>query len=135
MKVVRMRVGVVAGVMGVAAVAAVGVAPGVGAMVTQVGMAPGISFGSSTNYGTGCRYQARATVTDVVQPVVFYDNGIPFAVTRPSGGTALVDWVPATPGLHTISAVQAPDDRIVAGVDIRVGNGMHVGNGCVVGNG
>ncbi|MFI9400789.1 hypothetical protein [Nocardia sp. NPDC052316] len=135
MKAVRMRVGAVAGVVGVAAVAAVCAAPGAGATVTRVGLAPGLSFGSSTNYGTGCKYQARAAVTDAVQPVVFYDNGIPFAVTRPSGGTALVDWVPATAGLHTISAVQAPDDRIIAGVDMRVGTGMHVGNGCVVVNG
>ncbi|KAA8888482.1 hypothetical protein F3087_15860 [Nocardia colli] len=124
-----MRVGVVAGMVGAAAVCAM---PGAGATVTQVGMSPGINFGSATNYGTGCTYQAKAKLTDVVQPVVFYDNGIPFAVVKPSGGVALVDWVPATQGLHTISAVQAPDDSVVASVDLRVGNGVHLGYGCNV---
>ncbi|MBF6543671.1 hypothetical protein [Nocardia brasiliensis] len=125
----RMRIGVVAGVFGVAAALAV---PTAGATVTQVSMYPGINFGLATNYGTGCTYTARAAVTDVTQPVVFYDNGVPFAVVRPSGGTALSDWVPATEGPHTISAVQAPDDRIVASVDLRVGRGVHLGYGCNV---
>ncbi|MFI6047177.1 hypothetical protein ACIA8C_36540 [Nocardia sp. NPDC051321] len=124
-----MRIGVVAGMVGAAVVCAT---PGAGATATQVRMTPGINFGSATNYGTGCTYQAQAKVTDVVQPVVFYDNGIPFALVKPSGGVALVDWVPATQGLHTISAVQAPDDSVVASVDVRVGTGVHLGYGCNV---
>ncbi|MEU7214341.1 hypothetical protein [Nocardia iowensis] len=131
----RMRVGAVAGAFGAAVVATVGAASGAGATVTQMGMSPGISVGSATNYGTGCTYQARATVTDVIEPVVFYDNGVAFAVARPSGGVALVTWVPTTPGPHTISAVQAPDDTIVASLDLRVGTGMHLGYSCIVSGG
>ncbi|WP_433658160.1 hypothetical protein ACQPW1_40080 [Nocardia sp. CA-128927] len=129
---IRMRVGAVAGIVGIAAVAALSAVPNAGATVTQIGMLPGINAGSATNYGTGCSYQARATLTDVVQPVVFYDNAVPFAVVKPSGGTALADWVPATQGLHTISAVQAPDDSVIASVDVRVGTGVHLGYGCNV---
>ncbi|WP_405161411.1 hypothetical protein OG203_34455 [Nocardia sp. NBC_01499] len=124
-----MRVGAVAGMIGAAAVCAM---PSAGATVTQVRMSQGVNVGSATDYGTGCTYQARAALTDVVQPVVFYDNGVPFAVAKPSGAVALVDWVPATQGLHTISAVQAPDDIVVASADVRVGTGVHLGYACNV---
>ncbi|WP_141718048.1 hypothetical protein [Nocardia altamirensis] len=128
----RGRVGVVVGVFGVAAAATVCVVPTAGAVATQVSIHPGLNVGSSTNYGTGCTYQARAAVTDVVQPVAFYDNGVRFAVVAPSGGTALVNWVPATEGPHTISAVQSPDFSIVASMDVHVGRGVHVAEGCNV---
>ncbi|MGO4615492.1 hypothetical protein AB4305_14030 [Nocardia sp. 2YAB30] len=124
-----MRAGAVAAVFGAAAICTV---PSAGATVTQVGMYPGLDFGSATNYGTGCTYTARATVTDVVAPVAFYDNGVPFGVVRPSGGVALIDWVPATPGIHTVSAVQEPDAPFIASIDIRVGNGVHLGYACTV---
>ncbi|WP_159847871.1 hypothetical protein [Nocardia sp. CY41] len=126
----RKRVAAVAAAIGTgAAVASAGAA---GATVTQVGMYPGINFGLVTNYGTGCTYTARATVTDTVAPVTFYDNGIAFGVVRPSGGVALIDWVPATPGPHTVSAVQEPVAPYVAGIDLRVGEGVHLGYACVV---
>ncbi|MBF6466903.1 Ig-like domain repeat protein [Nocardia beijingensis] len=126
----RKRVAAVAAAIGAgAAVASAGAA---GATVTQVGMYPGINFGLVTNYGTGCTYTARATVTDTVAPVTFYDNGIPFGVVRPSGGVALIDWVPATPGPHTVSAVQEPVAPYVAGIHLRVGEGVHLGYACVV---
>ncbi|MEU4344874.1 hypothetical protein AB0H00_27040 [Nocardia sp. NPDC023852] len=124
-----MRVGAIAAVFGAAAMCAV---PSAGATVTQVGTYPGLDFGLATNYGTGCTYTARATVTDVVAPVVFYDNGVPFGVVRPSGGVALIDWVPATPGIHTVSAVQEPDAPFAASTDIRVGTGVHLGYACTV---
>ncbi|BDT96390.1 MULTISPECIES: hypothetical protein [Nocardia] len=127
-----MRKRVAASAAAIGAGAAVVSAVSAGATVTQVGMYPGINFGLVTNYGTGCTYTARATVTDTVAPVTFYDNGIPFGVVRPSGGVALIDWVPATPGPHTVSAVQEPYTPYVAGIDLRVGEGVHLGYACVV---
>ncbi|MEV0247732.1 hypothetical protein AB0H76_14155 [Nocardia sp. NPDC050712] len=126
---VRARVGVVAVVC--AAVALLG-APGAEATATHIRVMPDINFGSSTNYGVGCSYTIQALVTDAVAPVYFYDNGIPLSAQRPTGGTALLKWVPATPGPHTISVVQAPDDVITAAVEVRVGTGTHLGYGCLV---
>ncbi|MBF6202656.1 Ig-like domain repeat protein [Streptomyces gardneri] len=127
----RIRVGAVAAIVATAAVV-LGGHPSAGATVTQVEMYPDINFGLVTNYGTGCTYTARATLTDSITPVVFYDNGIPFGVVRPSGGVALIDWVPATPGPHTISAVQQPETPYVASLDLRVGQGVHLGYACAV---
>ncbi|MFE7746942.1 hypothetical protein [Nocardia sp. NPDC057455] len=127
----RRRIGATAAAIGAIAAVTMG-GPSAGATVTQVGMYPGINFGSVTNYGTGCTYTARATVTDIVAPVVFYDNGVPFGVVRPSGGVALIDWVPATQGPHTISAVQEPYAPYVASIDLPVGEGVHLGYACVV---
>ncbi|MGK8490021.1 hypothetical protein [Nocardia asiatica] len=128
----RRRGGAVAAAIGAVAAITMGEPPSAGATVTQVGMYPGVNFGMATNYGTGCLYTARATVTDVVAPVVFYDNGVPFGVVRPSGGVALIDWVPATQGPHTISAVQEPYAPYVASIDLRVGEGVHLGYACAV---
>lgn len=128
----RMRVGAAATVFGAAVAVTIGGMPTAGATVTQVGMYPGVNYGLGTNYGTGCTYTARATVTDVVTPVVFYDNGVPFGVVRPSGAVALINWVPATPGPHTVSAVQGPDASFVARIDITVGTGVHLGYACAV---
>lgn len=128
----RRRIGATAAALGAVAAVAMADPPSAGATVTQVGMYPGLNFGLVTNYGTGCTYTARATVTDVVAPVVFYDNGIPFGVVRPSGGVALIDWVPATQGPHTVSAVQEPDAPYVASIDLPVGEGIHLGYACVV---
>ncbi|MEU7628688.1 hypothetical protein AB0C34_01700 [Nocardia sp. NPDC049220] len=127
-----MRVGAVAAVFGAAVAVMMGAAPTTRGTVTQVGMYPGVNFGSATNYGSGCTYTARAAVTDAVSPVVFYDNGVPFGMVRPSGGVALIDWVPAAPGAHTVSAIQEPDGSAVASIDIQVGNGMHLGYACAV---
>ncbi|MGK8523705.1 hypothetical protein ACRS6B_20150 [Nocardia asteroides] len=127
----RRRVGAIAAI-GAGAAVMLGGQPGAAATVTHVGMYPGINFGLVTNYGTGCTYTARAAVTDTLAPVVFSDNGIPFGVVRPSGGVALIDWVPATPGPHTISAVQEPETPYVASIDVRVGEGVHLGYACVV---
>ncbi|MEV6255597.1 hypothetical protein AB0L97_20290 [Nocardia sp. NPDC051911] len=128
----RKGVAAIAAAIGTGAAVALACPPVAGATVTQVGMYPGINFGLATNYGTGCTYTARATVTDIVTPVTFYDNGILFGVVRPSGGVALIDWVPATPGPHTVSAVQEPYAPYVAGIDLRVGEGVHLGYACVV---
>lgn len=107
-------------------------APQAAASATRVGVLPDLAYGMATNYGTSCSYTIQAFVTDAVQPVYFYDNGAPLATVRPTGGVALLKWVPPTPGHHTISVVQVPDTTRVASVTVPVGNGVHVGHGCLV---
>ncbi|WP_280203875.1 hypothetical protein [Nocardia farcinica] len=93
---------------------------------------PNLTWGIDSDYGTGCTATIQAFVTDPVAPVYFYDNGIPLATVRPTGGVALVTWVPATPGMHRISAGQAPDAVAAVAVDVWTGVGTPVGYGCVV---
>ncbi|NNH74304.1 hypothetical protein HLB23_31400 [Nocardia uniformis] len=123
-------------VAGVAALvgAAVLAAPNAAGTATRVGVEPGISFGPATNYGTGCSYPVNAYVNDPVTPVVFYDNGIAFAVAHPSGAIATAHWAPATPGAHRLQVIQhsAPGEDVVPYVDLRVGTGLHSGSGCIV---
>ncbi|WP_194818126.1 hypothetical protein [Nocardia sp. XZ_19_385] len=127
-----LRVGVVAAVCAAMSATALLGAPGAGATATRLGIFADINVGSATNYGTGCTYTVQAFVTDPVAPVYFYDNGIPLNTIKPTGGVAILKWVPATTGLHTLGAVQVPDDIITATVDVRVGTGQHLGYGCVV---
>lgn len=104
------------------------------AATTQVGAMPDLSFGMATNYGNGCHYTLQANVTDPSAPVSFYDNGAPIGVARPGGAYALIGWVPASAGHHTLTAVQAgqPAEMPVASLDLPVGNGIPIGFGCVV---
>lgn len=83
---------------GIGAVALTVLAAPAAATATQVGAEPGPSFGSATNYGTGCSYVINGYVDDPSTPVVFYDNGIQFAVAEPTGAHATGRWTPATPG-------------------------------------
>lgn len=126
---------VAAGFAALTAAAVVG-APNASATATQVGVEPGISFGSATNYGTGCTYAVNVYVDDPVTPVVLYDNGIPFAVAKPSGAIATGHWTPGTTGGHRLEAIQhsAPGDDVVPYIDLRVGTGLHTGSGCNVFN-
>ncbi|MFC9997061.1 hypothetical protein [Nocardia sp. NPDC127526] len=105
-----------------------------GATATQVGVDPGISFGSATNYGTGCTYMVNGYVDDPTTPVVFYDNGIPFAWARPSGRIAEVRWTPRTQGPHRLQVVQhsGPGEDVFPYVDVHVGQGVNAGSGCNV---
>ncbi|WP_228001010.1 hypothetical protein [Nocardia australiensis] len=116
-----------------ATTAAIAVAtPSAGAAVRQLGVFPENSYGLATNYGTGCHYTLRANLTQAVDPVYFYDNGVPLGSTAPQGGVAFYTWSPTTPGVHTLSALQLPNNDIVATVDIRVATGVPVGWACVV---
>ncbi|MBB5918693.1 hypothetical protein BJY24_007605 [Nocardia transvalensis] len=104
------------------------------AAVTQVAATPDMSVGVATNYGTGCNYTLRAVVDDPSAPVTFFDNGAPIGRIRPSGATALTQWVPATQGSHTLTAVQdgQPAERPVANLVLPVGTGAHLGYSCAV---
>ncbi|MGW0247482.1 hypothetical protein ACWDYH_12675 [Nocardia goodfellowii] len=126
------RLGVVAAACAAAALLG---PPTAGATVTRIGVFADTNVGSATNYGTGCTHTVQAFVTDPVAPVYFYDNGIPLATIEPSGGVAILKWVPATPGTHTLSAVQVPDDRVTATIALRVGVGTHIGYSCIVNGG
>ncbi|GAA5069385.1 hypothetical protein [Nocardia callitridis] len=131
-KITTARVGAAVAVFATATAVLSVAMPTASATVTKVGALPGMHYGVGTNYGTGCEYTVVARVTDPVEPVAFYDNGIPLPVVRPSGGEALLQWVPATPGPHTLSAVQGSEQTPLASVDLRVGTGSHVAHACVV---
>ncbi|MFQ6394412.1 hypothetical protein ACLMAJ_13225 [Nocardia sp. KC 131] len=116
-----------------AATAAISFAtPTAGAAVRQLGVFPDNAYGMATNYGTGCAYTLEAILTQAVDPVFFYDNGVALGGIAPSGGVAHFTWTPTTVGRHTLAALQLPNNTIVATVDIRVGTGAHVGWSCVV---
>ncbi|MFB7717694.1 hypothetical protein [Nocardia sp. NPDC056100] len=128
--------GRIAGPLAVAALA-IGVtalAAPAGATATRVGAEPGLSFGSASSYGTGCGYMINAYVDDPSTPVVFYDNGIQFAVARPSGALAQARWTPATVGPHRITVVQhsAPGEDVVPWLDLTAATGLSSGSGCYV---
>ncbi|MCP2293744.1 hypothetical protein SAMN04244553_0321 [Nocardia amikacinitolerans] len=128
----RIRAAVVASACAGAAAIALAAAPGAHATATGIGVLPDLGYGLATNFGTGCGYTIQAFVTDPVASVSFYDNGIPLATVAPTGGVALLKWVPATPGWHTISVAQVPDQVTTAATAVPVGTGMHVGHGCAV---
>lgn len=113
---------------------AIATAASAGATATRLGAEPGISFGSATNYGTGCTYALNGRVDDPVTPVVFYDNGIPFATVVPSGSLAQAHWTPATPGPHHLQIVQpaGAGADVMPYVDLFVGTGTLTGSGCIV---
>lgn len=119
---------------GIGAVALTVLAAPAAATATQVGAEPGPSFGSATNYGTGCSYVINGYVDDPSTPVVFYDNGIQFAVAEPTGAHATGRWTPATPGAHRITIVQhtAPGEDVIPWLDLTVGTGLPTGSGCNV---
>ncbi|MFF2552272.1 hypothetical protein ACFVUS_14795 [Nocardia sp. NPDC058058] len=128
--------GHIAGPLAVAAfaIAATALAAPAGGTATRVGAEPGLSFGSATSYGTGCGYMINAYVDDPSTPVVFYDNGIQFAVARPSGALAQARWTPATVGPHRITVVQhsAPGEDVVPWLDLTAATGLSSGSGCYV---
>ncbi|QLY30247.1 hypothetical protein H0264_34710 [Nocardia huaxiensis] len=110
------------------------VAAPAGATATRVGLEPGISFGMATNYGTSCTYTVNGYVDDPSTPVGFYDNGVLFAVAKPSGGLAQAKWMPATTGAHRIEILQqsVPGADVVPYVDVHVETGVNAGSGCNV---
>ncbi|WP_157107303.1 hypothetical protein [Nocardia grenadensis] len=109
-------------------------APPAGATVRQVSVTPDLNAGIRTNYGTGCSYTVRAWLTEAVTEVTFLDNGVPFATVGPDGGgLALVHWVPAYEGDHTLQAVQPTGGSDPAPyVRVFVGRGEHIGYACWV---
>jgi hypothetical protein len=58
-------------------------------------------------------------------------------VAPPGGAYALITWVPAVPGQHTLSAVQAgqPVQMPAATLVLPVGTGIHLGYSCLVAGG
>ncbi|MGW5387078.1 hypothetical protein [Nocardia sp. NPDC003963] len=104
------------------------------ATVREVSVTPDLNAGIRTNYGTGCSYTVRAWLSETVTEVTFLDNGVPFATVPPAGGgLALVHWVPAYEGDHTLRAVQPTGGNDQAPyVQVFVGRGEHIGYACWV---
>ncbi|GAA5092145.1 hypothetical protein [Nocardia iowensis] len=108
-------------------------APAAPAAVTAIGLAPGMSFGTSTAYGTNCTYIATATATpgDVigfVDPLGTFDPA--GWITVPSSGTVTARWTPLVPGNHTVYAVHNSNAWVSTAA--TVGNGVNLGFACVV---
>lgn len=108
-------------------------APAAPAAVTAVGVAPGLSFGSSTAFGTSCSYIATATAApgDVVG---FFDATGVFDpggwITVPPSGTVTAKWTPLVAGNHTVFAVHNSGAFVSA--TATVGNGVPLGPVCLV---
>ncbi|MFI6044827.1 hypothetical protein ACIA8C_24580 [Nocardia sp. NPDC051321] len=108
-------------------------APAAPAAVSAVGVAPGLSFGSSTSFGTNCTYIATATAApgDVVG---FFDATGTFDpggwLTVPSSGTVTAKWTPRLPGNHTVFAVH--NSGAFVSTAATVGNGVNLGPVCLV---
>ncbi|MFE9577965.1 hypothetical protein ACFYO1_16375 [Nocardia sp. NPDC006044] len=108
-------------------------APAAPAAVTAVGVAPGLSFGSSTAFGTSCSYIATATATpgDVVG---FFDATGVFDpggwITVPASGTVTAKWTPLAVGNHTVFAVHNSGAHV--STTATVGNGVPLGPICLV---
>ncbi|MEV6218456.1 hypothetical protein [Nocardia sp. NPDC051833] len=103
--------------------------PSASAVVSQLTVDPGLSFGLATNYGTGCTHHLVARLSVDLEPVSFYDNGVLLAVVVPLDGTASIDWIPAGGGPHSLAALQGGVGR---GADVHVGKGYRFGESCVV---
>ncbi|MFI6214141.1 hypothetical protein ACIBCD_19295 [Nocardia brasiliensis] len=118
---------------GAVSAALVVAAPAAPATVNAVGVAPGLSFGSSTAFGTSCTYIATATATpgDVVgffDPTGTFDPG--GWITVPSSGTVTAKWTPLVPGNHTVYAVRNEGEFV--STQASVGTGVNLGFACLV---
>ncbi|WP_280420322.1 hypothetical protein [Nocardia carnea] len=126
------RAGAFLCVLAAAVTAAVLGTPPAAATVTQVSVTPDLNVGIRTDYGTGCSYTLMARLSEAVTPVTFYDNGVAIATVPPAGGgLALLDWVPAYEGDHTLQAAQ-PGGSPAPSVQVFVGRGAHIGYACWV---
>jgi hypothetical protein len=106
-----------------------------GATATRVAADPGMNYGLGTNYAVGCQSAVEVTVNDPSQPVQVFDNNASIGWFRPSGGTVVAPWTPATAGWHHLTAVQAatPSGAPTPYVDVRAAaTGAHMGNNCAV---
>ncbi|MET9215982.1 MULTISPECIES: hypothetical protein [unclassified Nocardia] len=103
--------------------------PSASAVVSQLTVDPGLSFGLATNYGTGCTHHLVARLSVDLEPVSFYDNGVLLAEVVPLDGTASIDWIPSSGGPHSLAALQGGVGR---GADVHVGKGYRFGESCVV---
>ncbi|MEV6280043.1 hypothetical protein [Nocardia sp. NPDC051832] len=118
---------------GAMAAALVLTAPTAPALVSSINVSQGLSFGSSTVYGTGCSYTVTATASNG-EAVLFWDfnGGVfdpPGVIWVGSSGTAVAQWTPLTKGTHTLIAWGAFNDRQT---QITVGTGFKLGNVCLV---
>lgn len=109
-------------------------APQAGANATLVNPpVQGLSFGTSSNFGTNCEYEVSAAVDDPATKVVFTDslaaNFTP-PDPMPMGNVVTTRWRPTATGSHVITATQG---GAAISAPITVGSGLSIfGIACVV---
>ncbi|SDU71460.1 hypothetical protein [Gordonia westfalica] len=117
--------GCVAAVAGTLAAAAVAVAPASANVSGPVNLSPGFAG----RYGVGCTYIISVTA-DIGGPVLFREQGIPFASVPVVNGTATTTWAPTASGLRTLSARQGATPPVTR--TVNVGTGINLGFFCPV---
>lgn len=115
-------------------------APTATAAVTRIDVAPGLSFGSSGSYGTGCSYTVTATARPGVA-VVFLDEVDgnrtdttfkPVGPVADASGKASTTWTPVKKGEHKIWAAEYVQGETYFLTSVTVGTGISAGPACVV---
>ncbi|MBF6355136.1 hypothetical protein IU449_11390 [Nocardia higoensis] len=95
------RAGVGTTAFGALAAVAVLAAPNANALVTGVSVA-GVTFCAGDTYTV----TVETTVTSFLFDVTLTDNGVEIGKKKPSDSKAVFSWTPASPGEHTLEAVQ-----------------------------
>ncbi|PXX60316.1 hypothetical protein DFR70_110156 [Nocardia tenerifensis] len=115
-------------------------APTAGAAVTRIDVSPGLSFGSSNSFGTGCSYTVTATARPGIA-VVFLDevDGLrttdtlkPVGPVADANGKASTTWTPAKKGEHKLWAAEYISGETYFLTTVTVGTGVNAGPACVV---
>ncbi|MBF6236866.1 hypothetical protein IU474_07210 [Nocardia otitidiscaviarum] len=110
------------------------------ASVSGISVEPGLSFGSSAAYGTGCSYTltvhaepgTQLRFRDIWPDHESWRNTSPDYATAGTDGKASVTWTPSGTGEHTLVAYNqnAPENR--AQTSATVGTGTRLGPICLV---
>ncbi|QIS11510.1 hypothetical protein [Nocardia arthritidis] len=115
-------------------------APAAQADISRVDVAPGLSFGSSSSYGTGCSYQVTASAPPD-DALIFVDetaNDRTTQTLKPSylatdvDGKATVTWTPTTKGAHRIWVRENHPGATPVTASVNVGTGIQLGPICLV---
>ncbi|RDI65460.1 hypothetical protein [Nocardia pseudobrasiliensis] len=108
--------------------------------ITKVEVAPGLSFGSSTAYGTGCSYKvtAFAPPDDAIMFTDETDSGATTRTLSPSylatdtDGRSTVTWTPTEKGKHRIRVQENHPGATSVVTTVTVGTGIALGPVCLV---
>ncbi|MFG1792262.1 hypothetical protein [Nocardia sp. NPDC049149] len=137
---VSKRTAVAATAFGALCAAAATAAPNAGASVSNIDIAVGLSFGSSSFYGASCSYQVTATAKPG-STVVFLDEieGArtdltfkPASVVADTSGKAVTTWTPARKGGHKIWAAEYVQGETYFITPITVNSALGIGPICAV---
>ena len=121
--------------LGTAAFTMVLSAPNAAAAVSGISIDPGMSVGSSGQFGTGCTYTVTATVTN---GTVVYFGSTALGVFNPVlavpvNGRATTQWTPKQTGTYLVTASTNEGDNVsLQNAHVTVGTGISAGPACVV---